>query len=361
MGYLCSKSLVCNLTPQLHKITRHVALKMAGADERETAIEQRPTKRRCLTKPYVPAYRSGPYSILLAFTDVSARELMPKSDIVRLARAHCDSSFDLGTDRQKYYTAWNSMTTLISKGYAYKNGNPPKYGLTEDGIEVAYRMIAANRPDCSAQSIVPCPAGSPKENSDVVLLGEDSQTPPSTSELMKFLANPGPGHIIPPGSFEVQMRIDNREVKTQKDRDFIQEQLYNSGIALNTRVLNVGDVLWVAKCPDGREIVLDYIVERKRMDDLVGSIKDGRFHEQKFRLLRSGCRHVIYIIEDTNFDNVKRYLDAIQSAISSTQVVNGIFVKRVPSLDGTVKYLARLTKRLAQIYEVTASYSQNSY
>ena len=27
--------------------------------------------------------------------------------------------------------------------------------------------------------------------------------------------------------------------------------------------------------------MLDYIVERKRMDDLSGSIIDGRFHEQK--------------------------------------------------------------------------------
>lgn len=29
------------------------------------------------------------------------------------------------------------------------------------------------------------------------------------------------------------------------------------------------------------ELVLDYIVERKRMDDLADSITDGRFREQK--------------------------------------------------------------------------------
>jgi len=29
------------------------------------------------------------------------------------------------------------------------------------------------------------------------------------------------------------------------------------------------------------ELVLDYIVERKRMDDLADSIVDGRFREQK--------------------------------------------------------------------------------
>jgi len=33
-----------------------------------------------------------------------------------------------------------------------------------------------------------------------------------------------------------------------------------------------------------RELVLDYIIERKRMDDLCGSIIDGRFREQKVSL-----------------------------------------------------------------------------
>ena len=31
------------------------------------------------------------------------------------------------------------------------------------------------------------------------------------------------------------------------------------------------------------ELVLDYIVERKRMDDLADSIVDGRFREQKVK------------------------------------------------------------------------------
>jgi len=35
------------------------------------------------------------------------------------------------------------------------------------------------------------------------------------------------------------------------------------------------------RAPTGRELVLDYIIERKRMDDLCGSIIDGRFREQK--------------------------------------------------------------------------------
>ena len=35
------------------------------------------------------------------------------------------------------------------------------------------------------------------------------------------------------------------------------------------------------RLPESREIVLDYIIERKRMDDLSDSIIDRRFNEQK--------------------------------------------------------------------------------
>ena len=39
-------------------------------------------------------------------------------------------------------------------------------------------------------------------------------------------------------------------------------------------------------CSDSeeRELVLDYIIERKRMDDLAASIVDGRFKEQKVNI-----------------------------------------------------------------------------
>lgn len=94
-----------------------------------------------------------------------------------------------------------------------------------------------------------------------------------------------------PGSFAVQLVLDNREVRAKTDRDYIQDELRKKGVEPIVRPLELGDALWVAKCShpatlsmygeEGDEVVLDWIVERKRLDDLVGSIKDGRFHEQK--------------------------------------------------------------------------------
>lgn len=64
------------------------------------------------------------------------------------------------------------------------------------------------------------------------------------------------------------------------------------GVKTVVRRLHLGDFLWLAKervaplpgcleLPPSRELVLDYVVERKRMDDFAASIADGRFREQK--------------------------------------------------------------------------------
>lgn len=56
-------------------------------------------------------------------------------------------------------------------------------------------------------------------------------------------------------------------------------------VAFEMRRLSVGDFAWICRDRDGRELMLPYILERKRLDDLSGSIQDGRFHEQKVNFL----------------------------------------------------------------------------
>src|SRR5205814_5368693 len=96
---------------------------------------------------------------------------------------------------------------------------------------------------------------------------------------------------LQPTTFTVHLVLDTREIRAKQDRDYIQDELTRRGVKPIMRSLELGDALWVAKCNDaqtlvnrgeeGDEVILDWIVERKRLDDLVGSIKDGRFHEQK--------------------------------------------------------------------------------
>ncbi|KAI4805810.1 hypothetical protein KUCAC02_010406 [Chaenocephalus aceratus] len=104
----------------------------------------------------------------------------------------------------------------------------------------------------------------------------------------------------------VQVKYKSRLYYKQ---DLVKE-LQRNGVSFDVRKLNVGDFLWVDRekvapipgqlqSPVGRELVLDYIIERKRMDDLCGSIIDGRFREQKFRLKRCGLRKPCCLVEDS--------------------------------------------------------------
>ena len=49
--------------------------------------------------------------------------------------------------------------------------------------------------------------------------------------------------------------------------------------------LPVGDGIWIARHKEHHiEYVLDFIVERKEVMDLDGSIEDNRYKDQKFRM-----------------------------------------------------------------------------
>lgn len=75
---------------------------------------------------------------------------------------------------------------------------------------------------------------------------------------------------------------------------------------------------------DGEEYVLDFVLERKGSQDLLSSIKDGRYVSQKWRMLACGLATRLYLSE-TEGDHVlgegsKRVL---RTARASTQIIDG--------------------------------------
>ncbi|KAG0038735.1 Crossover junction endonuclease mus81 [Podila clonocystis] len=166
-----------------------------------------------------------------------------------------------------------------------------------------------------------------------------------------------------PGTFDIVLILDVREVRGQADRDYIDQKLTENGVKVEKRALDIGDVLWVARLKDipsdgPSEIVLNYILERKRMDDLVSSIKDGRFTEQKFRLKRSGIEHIIYLVESYKADDTYDIgVEAIRTSQISTQVTDGFFVKRTNHNDQTIEYFTSVTKELKRLYLGKALYA----
>lgn len=370
--------------PEAKRAAERARREAAGVAEGGPAPKKRKTKP---PKAYAPTFRSGAYALLVGLSTQpeSASGGMTKADLIQVSQPHCDSSFTAPSDPTKFYTAWNSMKTLLQKELVYERGRPlRRYLLTDDGWDTARRIRATaewrsenatggadvNQGASTSYGQPQSAQGAqPRSSSPELIVLEEEQPQPEASNAAEHNvtsdeALPSFSPInLPPGSFSVRLLLDVREVRAKRDRDYMQEELAKQDATPIMRSLGVGDAQWIAKCHDptllqrlgaeGDEVVLDWIVERKRMDDLIGSIKDGRFHEQKFRLKRSGVKHVIYIIEDITIDPAmwQRYEEAVHSAIASTQVVNGYFVKRTAKMDESIRYLARLTAMLARKYE----------
>lgn len=143
--------------------------------------------------------------------------------------------------------------------------------------------------------------------------------------------------------------------KSKRQLDTTLKALERRKVNFEVRRLSVGDFLWI--CRDEtkmeHEFVLPYIVERKRMDDLASSIKDGRFHEQKFRLSDCGLHNKIYLIENRgNNTHVGLPLTNLLQAATNTLVQNGFTVKFTDSNDDSMLYLTVMSNLLIRMYAV---------
>ena len=96
------------------------------------------------------------------------------------------------------------------------------------------------------------------------------------------------------------------------------------------RGLSIGDFCWVWR-KGGEERTTGVVVERKKLDDLASSIIDGRYDEQRGRLMRTpGISKVIYLIEGK--EHLYRYpampIESVRTAIRHVQLISGFDVIR---------------------------------
>ncbi|CUM63465.1 uncharacterized protein PRCAT00001040001 [Priceomyces carsonii] len=363
-------------------------------------------KRPRKQKPYVPRQRSGGYAILIALylRDKGLRGLS-KDEIIKVATPYCDRSFKSNPSNSDFYSAWDSIKILIKHDLVGCMGRSPKlYVMTEEGLELASKLkeaegINSSPPRSSATDIsfdneIRVSPFIPTRTvlSDFSKLGSESkeQVPifedynPSATFLFdsNFASSPlknrssmsndniqrqesktiqalndSKHHDIAnklfqgiqydiwlESEFEIILLIDNREIRSQQERDFFRQRLESLGIQCEVRSLSVGDSLWIARRKKTkREVVLNYICERKKLDDLAFSIKDGRFQEQKNRLKKTGMKYFYYIIEEVGIEKVAHMKDAIRTSMSMTMTTSNFNLKRSKSIEETVSLLATLT------------------
>ncbi|WVQ78586.1 hypothetical protein IAT38_000672 [Cryptococcus sp. DSM 104549] len=207
---------------------------------------------------------------------------------------------------------------------------------------------AAPRPGPRLSSHVPSPFADNNDDDDSSPSLFPQGPPRSAVPLPAFTLSDA--IVFPAGSYEILLIVDTREVESRNNRDKIAETLRAKGVAVETRALRLGDMCWVARRTEGGlggeedECVLDYVVERKRLDDLCSSIKDGRYNEQCFRLSNSALTNIYYIVEDFQV-NVNMDANGLQirTAKSQIQLHNRFHLKETSRLPETIDFLATMT------------------
>ena len=220
-----------------------------------------------------------------------------------------------------------------------------RLSCTHLGTAVAKEMDCKRR-DTSDRSSAVASAGPSSTHHTV-------NTPPASSDC---LASPGASapalHCLHPFSlFTLHLAVDSRERRLHGHA-----QLPPATVV---RPLPAGDFIWLLRHTDsGVEYVVDLIVERKRVSDLVTSVKDGRMREQRWRMKRSGLTRKLYIIEGdipsgqaaaTAHEPAVRFslpLSTLESVLSSVSVVHGYSVVRTGGVSWTVALLGQLHRQL---------------
>ena len=321
------------------------AITEAGGEETRGAAREPPSRSQQSHPPqkekkkraYVPKKGSGSYALLIALAMAErddGREELNKQELVQLAQPYAEESMSkarLGS----HYTAFNSIKTLVSNELVKQHQSRNAfYSLTEEGRQLARKLVSyAEEKGVAASSQDSC-------REDYSCRAPERQ-------------------VLMPGTFEVVLLVDTREQSSGAEQGLkktaIMSELLKHGVAAEMRALPVGDFAWIARrkpsdagrSPLSPELVLDIVIERKRADDLASSIVDGRFREQKHRLLRSGVRKPMYLVEGlVRADYSVPYRSLLQ-AVTSAQVIDGFLVKTTLNHSETIAFLSVVTKQLS--------------
>ena len=305
-------------------ISSNVSTNANPADESLSSQSTRTTNKK-----YIPRYRSGGYAILIAL-ELSPNTFSNKSEIINRGTPYCEHSF---TDPG--YNSWSSISNLLKHELVVKEAN--LYALTEKGREIARIFVS------QMQGVLQRPA----EN--------DSQGNASSNTVVAVTSQ-----ILKKGTFDIFLVLDSREQKSRTERTYFQSQLKALNVPTITLPLPISDMCWIAehqitKC----KYVIGWLIERKCNDDLLSSIKDTRYTEQKQRLKQSG-RKVVYLVEGFNPNNCNALESkSMKTSLVETMILNDFELKLTYDARDTVNYLAASTFLLQQLYNKDLTIEQD--
>jgi ERCC4-type nuclease len=116
-------------------------------------------------------------------------------------------------------------------------------------------------------------------------------------------------------------------------------------VTIEIEALPLGDIL--VKTDEGKDVM---IVERKSLQDLIASIKDGRYEEQSHRLKNASGfppHNVVYIIEGM-YSTLRSALEKklVLSSIASLNYFKGFSVLRTSSIYETAETMIHMANKI---------------
>jgi len=138
--------------------------------------------------------------------------------------------------------------------------------------------------------------------------------------------------------------IDERE-RELYDKSYSIVQANNTYVVLSKEVLPLGDIFITTD--ENKHVML---IERKTLQDLLASIKDGRYEEQSYRLTHSSGlppHSILYIIEGQLSQlrsNIERKI--VYSALTSLNFFKGFSVIRTNNVNETAEYIVWMSEKI---------------
>lgn len=325
-----ASSLLSCITPSPTKITigRRV-------DTPQTVVQKTPAATGILPYriekgAYMPKPRSGGWGLLLGLYHLALEglESVNKDTLIEASAPFCHESYSVApppakrSGAPKFYTAWSSIDTLIKHNLVERTaGSNPLYSLSEEGKKIA---LVIHNADESSLERAKTRTNSPSPLSPLFI------APPDTGMLSPIL--PEVVDVFDSNFMESTFKFDNVSIerneivmildtaeklsgKGSKDeyyhkfRSFIHRHKLPARVEYRT--LAVGDLAFVIVPKGGpvldSSILCDFLIERKEFGDLQNSFISGHLQEQESRLLSTGVRRPILLVEAFPTKNAKSF------------------------------------------------------
>ena len=126
-------------------------------------------------------------------------------------------------------------------------------------------------------------------------------------------------------------------------------------IKVEERNLCLGDFLWIYKdSKDNEDYIIDYLIERKTLNDLAISIIDGRYIEQKYRMKNSNFKNISYLFEgqDLSVNSIGNLnKNAINTAIYHTLNIHDLNIIKTKSTMESIQILIDLDRKIKKSFK----------